>query len=156
MTCCKDRFCSVSCKTEAVNTYHKALCGRDLSWLYDKCKDADPISNSMIPLIMVKILAAAVQSNAKPLKIASVGTLQPNYGNHFLSYFRMFDNIVAPMRILQTLGVNIFTDMKFDTWAIQTLFLRIEINKQGFQAGKRTHCGINPLFRFVLGNFLNY
>jgi len=146
MSCCTARFCNEKCKAEASNSHHRILCGKDFSWLYDACKNADPVFNEMIPIIMVKVFAAAIQANASPLKIASVGTMQPDYEKNTLSYFKIFDNIIAPIKVLQTLGVNVFTDVRFDSWAIQTLFIRIENNKQGVQVGKRTHCGINPLF----------
>lgn len=68
MNCCKAKFCSESCKTEAINTYHRVLCDKDFTWLYEASKDADPVSSDMIPLMLMKILATAVQQNARPLK----------------------------------------------------------------------------------------
>ena len=68
MNCCKAKFCSESCKTEAINTYHRVLCDKDFTWLYEASKDADPVSNDMISLVLMKILATAVQQNARPLK----------------------------------------------------------------------------------------
>lgn len=144
--CCKAKFCSESCKAEAVNAYHRILCGKTFSWLHAACKDADDISNAMVPLLMVKVLATAIQQNSKPLKVACVGMLKADYQKQVLSYFTLFDNIIAPVKILQTLGVDIFTDLRFDSWALQTLFLRIENNQQGGTFGKRRYSGINPLF----------
>lgn len=68
MRCCKAKFCSESCKIEASNTYHRVLCGKNFTWLYEASKDADELSNDMKPLLLMKILATAVQLNAKPLK----------------------------------------------------------------------------------------
>lgn len=144
--CCKAKFCTESCKVEALNAYHKILCGKDFSWLYAACKDADHVFNDMIPLHMVKVLATAIQQNTKPLKVRCVGTLKADFQKEVLSYFKLFDNIVAPIQILQTLGVDIFTDARFDSWALQTLFLRIENNKQGGRFGKQSHSSVNPLF----------
>lgn len=144
--CCKARFCTESCKAEALNAYHRVLCGKDFGWLYAACKDAGIVTNEMIPLHMVKVLATAIQQNAKPLKVACVGTLTADYQKPVLSFFKLFDNITAPIKVLQILGVDIFTDMRFDSWALQTLFLRIETNKQGGVFGKRRHSGINTLF----------
>ena len=147
--CCKARFCSQECKIESMNTHHRVLCGKDFTWLYEHCINADPITNEMIPLMMVKILAAAVQQNAKPLKVACVGTLVPGYGKETHSFFRLFENVIAPLKILQTLGVDVFTDVRFDSWAIQTLFLRIESNKAGHKLGKFTYSSISPLFSMI-------
>ena len=68
MSCCNVMFCSESCKTEATNSYHRVLCGKDFTWLYEASKDVNELSNDMIPLFLMKILATAVQQNAKPLK----------------------------------------------------------------------------------------
>lgn len=66
--CCKARFCTESCKSEAMKTYHRVLCGKDFNWLYEASENADLLSNDMIPLLLMKVLATAVQQNAKPLK----------------------------------------------------------------------------------------
>ena len=66
--CCKVRYCSESCKTEAMKTYHRALCDKDFQWLFEACKDAEQVSSDMIPLLLLKVLATAVQQNASPLK----------------------------------------------------------------------------------------
>jgi len=146
LECCKVRYCSAICKAEALKSYHTTLCRKDFGWLYKEYSDADPLSNDMVPLLMLKVLATAIQQNARPLKVASVGTMHAGYGKQSRSYFKLMDNIIAPTKILQTLGVDIFTDRRFDSWVMQTLFLRIENNKQGFEFGRRTHSGLNPMF----------
>jgi len=144
--CCNVRYCSASCKAEVARSYHKTLCGKDLGWLYKEYPDADPLGNDMVPLLMVKILATALEKNARPLKVAGIGTMQAGFGKRDPSFFRLLDNVIAPTKILQTLGVDIFADRRFDSWVIQTLFLRIENNKQGIRFGGRTHSGLNPMF----------
>lgn len=144
--CCKVRYCSAICKAEALKSYHRTLCRKDFGWLYKEYSGADPLSNDMVPLLMVKVLATAIQQNARPLKVASVGTMHAGYGKQNPSYFKLMDNIIAPIKILQTLGVDIFADRRFDSWVMQTLFLRIENNKQGVKLGRRTHSGLNPMF----------
>ncbi len=60
MNCCRATFCSHSCKTEAMNSYHRVLCKKDFKWLYEASKGADQESNDMIPLLLMKVLATAV------------------------------------------------------------------------------------------------
>ena len=62
--------------------------------------------------------------------MACIGTLKVNYNenNPKRSVFRLHDNVVAPVKISQSLGVDIFKDMRFDAWALQTLIHRIENN----------------------------
>lgn len=50
------------------------------------------------------------------------------------------------MKILQTLGVDVFKDMRFDSWALQTLILRIENNKDENKEGEVMFTAIHPLF----------
>ena len=68
MPCCGTEFCRESSKTEATKTYHQSLCGKDFRWPYEASKDAQQQSNDMIPLLLMKVLATAVQQNASPLK----------------------------------------------------------------------------------------
>lgn len=146
LECCKAQYCSPFCKDEATKAYHKTLCSKEFDWLYKAYRHLDSVDNGMVPLLMVKVLATAIQQNSKPLKVACVGALHAGYGKSCPSYFNLQDNVVMPIKILQTLGVDFFTDQRFDSWAIQTSFLRIENNKHGVELGKRTHGGLNPLF----------
>ena len=50
------------------------------------------------------------------------------------------------MRILQTLGVDVFKDMRFDACALQTLILRIENNMDDIKLGGLMCSSIKPLF----------
>ena len=151
LECCKAKFCSESYKAEVMCNYHKALCKKDFQWLYDECRDVDPVRNEMIPLLMMKILATAVQqgASAKVLKVGCVNTLKPNYESQVPAYFKLFDNIIAPLKVLQTLGVDVFAESRFDSWVLQTLFWRIENNKQGTGLGKRALININPMFTMI-------
>lgn len=147
MTCCTSKFCSESCKQEAMKNYHRVVCGKDFSWLYQACKEADPAYSDMVPLMMVKVLATAIHVNCRPLTVSCVGSLKSNYDNAVPSNFRLFDNIIAPIQILQTLGVDIFTKLEFDSWALQTLIMRIDNNKVGKKTlDNRTYSSIDPLF----------
>ena len=142
MACCESKFCNERCMQEAKETYHDIICGRDLSWLYEECKEADEV-----PLMMVKILATAIHQNCKPLKVPCVRTLKANYHNDSLSKFSLFDNIEAPIRALETFGVDVFVNTNFDSWALQTVIARIENNKVGKQTlDNRKYSTIDPLF----------
>jgi len=144
--CCKAKFCGDPCKAQCLENYHKAMCGKDLRWLYSNCTDADPVMNDMIPLLMLKVLATAVQAGKSPLKVSGVSTLKPDYDSNVPTFWKFQENVVSPIRILQTLGVDIFKDVRFDTWVLQTLFWRIENNKNGTKLGKRVIVSINPMF----------
>ena len=149
LDCCKARYCKPSCKMEAIKSYHRILCGKGFGWLHQAYSNADPFGNDMVPLLMVKVLATAIQQNAKPLKMACVGTMQVGYGKGTRSCFKLFDNVIAPVEVLQSLGVDIFTDRRFDSWAMQTLFLRIENNRHGVKFRNKTYSGLDPMFTML-------
>lgn len=145
--CCDTIFCCLGCHKDAMNNYHRILCGKDFTWMEDPSKKATgEYSHALVPSLMLKILATAVQQNTKPLRVTCVNTLDAGLGKNAVSSFTFYENVVAPTKILQSLGVDIFTDVRFDTWVLQMLFLRLENNKQGSQTGKQTWCGLNPLF----------
>ncbi len=75
-----------------------------------------------------------------------VGSLKVDHQKKIWSIFKLHENVVAPIRILQTLGVDIFKDMRFDAWAIQTLILRIENNMNDNKEGEVMYSAICPLF----------
>ena len=147
MTCCTSAFCSKVCKQEAIDTYHDVMCGKDFRWLYIACTEGDQVYSDKVPLMMVKILATAIHLNCKPLKVPCVRTLKANYDNVSLSKFTLFDNIITPIQILETLGVDVFTNLKFDSWAIQTVITRIENNRVGKKTlSNQEYSTVDPLF----------
>ena len=148
MDCCDAMFCCPGCHKDAMNNYHRILCGKGFTWLEGPSQKATAeYSHALVPSLMLKVLATAVQQNIKPLRVTCVNTLDAGLGKkNVLSSFTVFENVVAPTKILQCLGVDIFTDTRFDPWALQMLFLRLENNKQGSQIGGQTWCGLNPLF----------
>lgn len=78
--------------------------------------------------------------------MACVRTLKITYEKQTWSIFKFHDNIVAPIRILKILGVDVFKDMRFDSWALQTHILRIENNMINNREGGVVSSAICPLF----------
>ena len=147
LTSCTCVFCSDACRQEAIDTYHNVICGREFSWLYEACKGADKTFSDMIPLVMIKILGTAVHLDCEPLKVPCIESLKPNNDSVVSSTFRLSSNVIAPIQILETLGVDIFTNLKFDSWALQTLIMRIEDNRMRKQTlGDLRYSIIDPLF----------
>lgn len=65
----------------------------------------------------------------------------------------MATNIVVPQRILLTLGVDIFKDLRYDTWVLQTIWARIRNNAFGGvqegPMGSLTSFWVGPLYSFM-------
>lgn len=79
----------------------------------------------------LRILAICVQSGLHPLEHPSIAALTPNYESDD-SIFRRWSlasNVDLPQKILTTLGVDIFKDLRYDTWVLQTIWTRM-INNQ--------------------------
>lgn len=114
----------------AQSTLHRPMCGDNFEWLYEERDPKDSVHTNLVPIVMVKVLAAAVQQKSNPLKVASASALKPNLDKDESS-FRLYDNVVVPIKILEALGVDIFVEERFDSWALQTLYCRIEDNIPG-------------------------
>lgn len=147
LTSCTCLFCSEACREEATTTYHDATCGRDFEWLYEASKGADKTFADMIPLLMVKILGTAVHLGCKLLNVPCIESLKPNNDSVVPSSFRLSYNIIAPLQILETLDVDTFANLNFDSWALQTVIMRIEDNMVHKQTlGDLRYRIIDPLF----------
>ena len=146
LTCCKAMFCSTSCKEQALKNYHNVLCGKDFAWLSKACEDEHDTAKRMIPLIVMKVLASSLQTNAKPLKLPCVAALLPGYDKPVERCFTLFENVVAPVKILQILGVDIFAESRFDSWVLQTLFLRILNNRCAASQDGPQRSAIYPMY----------
>lgn len=66
VACCETSFYSEDCKADALSSYHKVLCGKDLSETYQSCGGTNAEKDG-IPLVMTQVLAAAVQQNWQTL-----------------------------------------------------------------------------------------
>lgn len=64
--------------------------------------------------MMVKILGTAVHLDCKPLKVSCIESLKPNNDSVVPATFRLSYNVIAPIQILKTLGVDISANPKFD------------------------------------------
>ena len=147
LTSCTCLFCSKACRDEATTTYHDATCGGDFGWLYEASKGADKTFTDMIPLLLVKILGTAVHLGCNLLKVPCIESLKPNNDSVVPSSFRLSYNIIGPLQILENLGVDIFADLKFDSWALQTLIMRIEDSRVHKRSrGDLRYSIIDPLF----------
>jgi len=94
------------------------------------------------------MLAVIIQSGAAdPLLAPTIRYLKPQYRLRRPMYFNYHANIVVPFRILESLGVDIFSDARFDTWVLHTIVLRLNNNQHGgdFGRGDKT-MALSPLY----------
>ena len=147
--CCNAvAYCSRACFLKALspNSYHKVLCSKDFSWLYDAT--GSEVSGGagykwrkvMFLRIMAIIIADRRQEILQgkkpthPLQHHLVARMAANYAFPDKLHptapndWQYNENIIAPTKILMMLGINIFTDRDFSQDVIQTIYWRIENN----------------------------
>lgn len=152
LPCCNDRYCSAECADLALNTFHPAICGKDLSCL-PQLHAHDPHGTSnfwpLISRILLRCLASAIHTNTHPLQSSLLSRLKASYiGDHVLVFD--FSNIRDSFKILQALNIDVFADLRFDTWVLHTIQCRIANNKSGrtFENGYQ-YTGVMPLYSFL-------
>jgi hypothetical protein len=158
--CCTAFYCGDYCLEEAKATYREVICGKDFTWLTTSPQaKATPVHTYDLDGIMwLRILAICVQSGVHPLDHPLVAALTPNYESpdEVGRRWSLETHIDVPQRILTALGIDIFTDVRYDTWVLQTIWARMINNvrggpQEGF-IGQMATKGINPLYSFINHN----
>ncbi|KAH8805753.1 hypothetical protein F5884DRAFT_457794 [Xylogone sp. PMI_703] len=149
-TCCKDvAFCSQSCHDTAMKRYHRMLCGKDWDWLYSapgrpRSRDSKGPDDKWRPVMFLRTMAIVLNDmrskprkngeTVHPLQHELLARMAANYPSpdkivpevdHDWQYF---ENVVAPTKILISLGVNVFTNTELTPEVIQTIYWRLENN----------------------------
>ncbi|CAG8951199.1 hypothetical protein HYFRA_00007946 [Hymenoscyphus fraxineus] len=150
--CCDARFCSKECLESARSNYHHAVCGKDFKWLY---RDSSPPTSEIASdyqndgVMWLRILATCVQSALHPLDHPIIAALTPNYGD-VARRWSVTSHLDDVHRILTTLGVDVFTDMRFDGWVLQTVWARLANNVRCAGGGEGPAArDLNPLYSFL-------
>ncbi|KAJ4364914.1 hypothetical protein N0V95_000561 [Ascochyta clinopodiicola] len=133
-SCCTALYCSRECYDVATKTYHRVLCGQDFTWLLTPASHLEDNASPMRPLLMLRFLALCIQAgtDTHPLDHPLIARLQPLANRNHLDVFTLGESVTTPIRILQQLGVDIFTTLdRFSTMVLHTLWTRLANNKAG-------------------------
>ncbi|OSS51875.1 hypothetical protein B5807_03282 [Epicoccum nigrum] len=133
VSCCGVLFCSAMCRDTAMQTYHRALCGRDFSWLSAPATSLRENASPMRPLLMLRFLAMCVSAgvDVHPLDHPLIARLQPLANVGHLDVFTLGGSVVTPIRILSQLGVDVFKAHCFSTQVLHAIWCRLANNKAG-------------------------
>ncbi|KAJ5903992.1 hypothetical protein N7504_006375 [Penicillium tannophilum] len=130
-----------SCREIARKLHHFSSCGKDWSWLYNSMRpvlrewqdreyiiQCNDVYGTMHSLLLRNIFEITLQRRKKdphlsPLEINELLILNTNNGDWYP--FSYVGNITVPFDILTYLGVDIFRDLSFDTWVIQSIMRKI-------------------------------
>jgi hypothetical protein len=148
LPCCNDRFCSSICADFALQTFHPPICSKDLSFL-PLIGDHDTSDWSFVSRLLLRCIASAVHTNTHPLHTTLLSRFKASYTGHHVLIFN-FSNIIDAFKILQALNVDIFADLRFDTWVLHTIQCRIANNKAGGTNSENgyKYLHVNPLYCF--------
>ncbi|PGH27833.1 hypothetical protein AJ80_00383 [Polytolypa hystricis UAMH7299] len=130
-----------SCLEIAKKLYHFRACGKDWRWLHNTIRpnynfQGKPYSmeahGAVLSLLLREVFDITLQrreTDKRPNLIAhEIDELMPlmrgDNPDHFFP-FSFAANIQVPFDILQSLGVNIFRDLTFDTWVIQLVLRKL-------------------------------
>lgn len=138
---CMAIHCSKLCAKWA-STYHYALCGLDFSWLDAWARGREPESRdpyaNQVTLLVRFLAYAADNFDIAPLDNIYLSRFAAGYRSNPATFPLSFTAmIIHPTRILENLGIDIFKDLRYDTWVIQVLLDRIIMNYGCYaEAGK--------------------
>jgi hypothetical protein len=132
-SCCKANYCSADCRSLAIATYHKVLCGQDFGWVREPARDLKHNASPLRPLLMLRFIATCIQAgpDIHPLDHPLIARLQPLSNRSHVEVFTFNESIVIPSKILHQLGVDQFSNSNFDTMVLLTIWARIANNKAG-------------------------
>ena len=151
--CCKTSgitYCGQLCHDTAIEAYHTVLCGEDFNWLWkdvnkDRKEDSadKKVWRRWRAVAFLRIIAIIISTNSKllregkelihPLAHSLVArmtgtytprTLHPKY----LHDWQYSEEVTIPTKILQQLGIDIFTSSLYTQEVIQTIYYRIDNN----------------------------
>ncbi|KAF2489827.1 hypothetical protein BU16DRAFT_165183 [Lophium mytilinum] len=82
-------------------------------------------------LLLLRCLAVIIQADtgSHPLASPVASTLTANLAGS--DDWRYHDDIIYPIHMLQTLGIDVFADLRYDTWVIRTMYTQILNNVNG-------------------------
>lgn len=151
LLCCGGRYCSQDCADRALLSHHLVLCKKDFSFISDNGKGASSLAPGCTEsLFYVRLWAIVVQEAAlHPLKTSVIARLTRQYEGDFTIGFNLSNHIINPIRILQTLGIDVFTDARYDTWVLHTIRCTLSNNWINVLVGDdRPILALMPLYSF--------
>ena len=137
-----------TCLQKARETYHFKSCGKNWGWLHKQlrmvgndddegimCDDYQRYGSHLSLLLLDvfdrTLLLRTSEANSHILP-HEIDEMLPLCGGDNLPEqyfpFTYVANIIVPFDVLLTLGVNIFREMDFDTWVIQTVMRKLLLN----------------------------
>jgi len=158
-------FCSQACFDLAMQTYHPAVCGRDVEAIG---KDTDPLeaTNALYLLLLGRVMALAETQQSHPLELGEVRYIWGDFMTPDINYrhsesastfstarhlpFSFTYNVLLPLHVLEKMDVDIYASLpKYDTWILNTLYAMFRGNasaRLSKQDGRPEVCAVHPIW----------
>jgi hypothetical protein len=125
--CCQTAFCTEACRDQALRTFHVPLCGADLSHI-DKASNHLTASKLLYELVQAKVFACIIhEDNPNPLACRVIGDIHPHHDSGYI-HLDFEKSYVLPLQTLSSLHIDVFADLRFDTWVLHTIEARLANN----------------------------
>ena len=145
--CCGVVYCSPRCRSAALESYHKVLCGKDFDWLYQESASL-PGHTVLNGPMWLRLLAAFVQSDCHPLEHPAIARLTPLYNEEATRIWSFSTHVTMPIRILRQLGIELHSDLRYDIWVLQTVWARVINNQSQTEREGRPVRSISSFYSF--------
>jgi len=63
--------------------------------------------------------------------------------------FSLYTHVIQPSKILEGQGVDVFEDTRYESWVVQTILARMDVNTREVEAHEDCTMAINPLYSFL-------
>jgi len=101
--------------------------------------------------LWLRVLSTCVQSDCHPLDHPIIARLVPHFDvSGGARRWTLRHSIIRPNKILLQLGVDIFQDLRYDTWVLQNIWIRLATNQHVDRAKDgRPITAVNSLYSFL-------
>lgn len=134
-TDCEVIFCSESCLEGALESYHQAVCDRDVEAIAKNVPPAEA-ADALYALLLLRALAMAETQQCHPLELKEVKYIWGDFHHITIESisgakdaprtlpFSFENNIRLPFHMLEKMDVDIFANPKYDVWVFNTLYAK--------------------------------
>jgi len=158
-------FCSEQCLETAIETYHPALCGKDIDAIG---KDTPPkeAADALYLLLLSRSMALAETQSLHPLALPSTKYIWGDFIHPDSAYlhsrtstpfatarhlpFSFTYNILHPLHILEKMDIDIYANLeRYDFWVLNTLYAKFRATasaRLSTRDGRPEVCAVHPMW----------
>ena len=150
-------FCSQSCLDASMQSYHQAVCGKDIDAIG---RDVDPkeAADALYFLLVGRTIAMSETRDIHPLDLKETNFLWGEWspstqstGPHLTTLpFSFTYNILYPIHLLEKMDLDIYATLpSYDFWILNTLYAKfrgVASGRVNPRNGRPEVCAVHPLW----------